>query len=188
MLRRMIAVLLLAAPSAAAFGQSNEAMGGWALATMPNGCMVQATSPQGTMLSIWGFAGAEKLAFLLQNREWNSLQEGRSYDLKLSFEDARAYPFEATAREHIDSDGPGLFFTVTPGGQSSAAFLSAFTSARGMRIAQNGRSFDTLPLAGSKTAIAALAKCLAQRWSSGAPVAQDNDDAKQKTADGATTI
>ena len=184
MFRRIIAVLLLAAPSAAAFGQSDApvpraagaAMGGWALATMPNGCMVQATSPQGTMLSIWGFAGAEKLAFLLQNREWSTLREGRSYDLNLSFEGAKAYPVEATAREHIDSDGPGLFFTVTPGGQSSGAFLSAFTSAKGMRITQNGRSYDTLPLAGSKTAVAALARCLAQRWAAGAPAADDEGD------------
>ncbi|MEA3036661.1 MAG: hypothetical protein QOH04_2433 [Sphingomonadales bacterium] len=186
MFRRVMAVLLLAAPSAAAFGQSDEAMGGWALATMPNGCMVQATSPQGTMLTVWGFAGAEKLAFLLQNREWNSLKDGRSYALSLSFENAKAYPVEATARENIDSDGPGLFFTVTPGGQASGTFLTAFTSARGMRISQNGRNFDTLPLAGSKTAIGALAKCLAQRWSVGPPAGNDSD--AKPAQDGATTI
>src|SRR4051812_6735268 len=176
MFRQMMAVLLLAGPSAA-FAEPDANMGGWALAAMPNGCMVQATSPQGTMLTIWGFAGAEKLAFLLQNREWGGLQDGRSYDLSLSFENARPYPVEATARAHIDSDGPGLFFTVTPGGQSSGAFLSAFTTARGMRISQNGRSFDTLPLAGSRTAVKALAKCLAERWSQGgAPQPDDSDD------------
>jgi hypothetical protein len=182
----MMAVLLLAAPSAAAFGQGDENMGGWALATMPNGCMVQATSPQGTMLTIWGFAGADKLAFLLQNRDWRSLQDGRSYALSLSFEGATAYPVDATAREHIDSDGPGLFFTVAPGGQSSGTFLTAFTSARGMRISQNGHNFDTLPLAGSKAAVGALAKCLAQRWSAGAPAADDSD--AKPAQDGATTI
>jgi hypothetical protein len=187
MFRRMMAVLLLAAPSAAAFGQSDENMGGWALATMPNGCMVQATSPQGTMLTVWGFAGADKLAFLLQNRGWNSLKDGRSYTLSLSFEDAKAYPVEATARENIDSDGPGLFFTVTPGGQTSGTFLAAFTSARGMRISQNGHNFDTLPLAGSKAAVAALAKCLAERWSTGAPTA-DGDDSKAPAQDDSTTI
>jgi hypothetical protein len=187
MLRPIIAVLLLAAPAGGAFAQGDQALGGWALATMPNGCMVQATSPQGTMLSIWGFAGAERLAFLLQNREWNSLKDGRSYDLSLSFEGMKAYPFEATAREHIDSDGPGLFFTVAPGGDSNGAFLSAFTSARGMRISQNGRSFDTLPLAGSKRAVAALAKCLAQHWTTGAPPAEA-DDAKQVAAGDVTAM
>jgi hypothetical protein len=182
----MMAVLLLAAPSSAAFGQGDETMGGWALATMPNGCMVQATSPQGTMLTIWGFAGADKLAFLLQNREWSSLQDGRSYALSLSFEDAKAYPVDATAREHIDSDGPGLFFTVAPGGQASGTFLTAFTSAKGMRISQNGHNFDTLPLAGSKAAVGALAKCLAERWSAGAPASNDGDS--KAPAQDVTTI
>ncbi|MFL6856823.1 MAG: hypothetical protein ACJ8EB_02820 [Allosphingosinicella sp.] len=188
MFRQMMAVLLLAAPSAA-FAEPDANMGGWALAAMPNGCMVQATSPQGTMLTIWGFAGAEKLAFLLQNREWDGLQDGRSYDLNLSFENAKAYPVEATARAHIDSDGPGLFFTVTPGGRSSGAFLSAFTSARGMRISQNGRSFDTLPLAGSRTAVTALAKCLAERWARSDVAQRDApDEAEQPDSDGPIAI
>lgn len=183
MVRHVIAALLLTLPAAAAFGQADEAKGGWALATMPNGCMVQATSPQGTMLSIWGFAGADKLAFLLQNRDWGTLQDGRSYDLKLSFEDAKAaFPVEATAREHIDGDGPGLFFTVKPGAQASGNFLTAFTAAKGMRISQNGKSFDTLPLAGSKGAVAALAKCLAASWSAGAKAPRGDEDGDETPA------
>ena len=66
MLRYVMAALLAAAPAAAASAQEPE--GKWALAAMPNGCMVQAVSPKGTMLSIWAFAGEEKLGFLLQNR------------------------------------------------------------------------------------------------------------------------
>ncbi len=65
MFRRIIAAFLLAVPTGAALGQTEAGMGDWALAPMPNGCMVQATSPKGTMLSIWGFAGEDKLAFLL---------------------------------------------------------------------------------------------------------------------------
>lgn len=176
MFRRMMIGLLVAASPAAAFGQSDE-MGGWALAQMPNGCMVQATSPQGTMLSIWGFAGETKLAFLLQNRGWNSLRDGANYALKLDT-DAQSWPVEAIARQHIDSDGPGLLFTIQPGGNDNSGFINAFASSKGMRISQNGRSFDTLPLEGSHGAVAALAKCLAQRWKSGAPAAGDEDEAK----------
>ena len=69
MLRYVIAALLASAPFAAASGQEGSE-GKWALAAMPNGCMVQAVSPQGTMLSVWGFAGEDKLGFLLQNRGW----------------------------------------------------------------------------------------------------------------------
>ncbi|HEY0413973.1 MAG TPA: hypothetical protein VGD66_12625 [Allosphingosinicella sp.] len=184
MFRRIMAALLVAAPMGAAIGQS-EGTGEWALATMPNGCMVQATSPQGTMISIWGFAGQDKLAFLLQNRDW-SVRDGQPYKLDLDFVGISSLPVNATARQHIDSDGPGFLFTVKPGAQGASGFLAAFTSATGMRIEQNGQSFDTLPLAGSRTAMAALAKCLADRWSKAPAAAASQED--KSSSDDATTI
>jgi hypothetical protein len=180
----MMIGLLVAASPAAALGQSDD-MGGWALAQMPNGCMVQATSPQGTMLSIWGFAGEAKFAFLLQNRGWDSLRDGANYALKLDT-DAQSWPVQAIARQHIDSDGPGLLFTIQPGGSPNSGFINAFASSKGMRISQNGRSFDTLPLEGSRGAMAALAKCLAQRWRSGAAATSDDESEKKDPA--VTTI
>jgi len=160
MLRYVIAALLASAPLAAASGQE-QPDGKWALAAMPNGCMVQAVSPQGTMLSVWGFAGEESLGFLLQNRGW-TVEDGAKTPLEVEFAGAKSWPVEATARAHIDRDGPGLFFTVEPGGSHN--FLAAFTSARGMSIRRDGASVDTLPLAGSRLAIASLARCLAERW------------------------
>ncbi len=189
MFRRMMAALLLAAPSAAVMGQGEQS-GDWAIAQMPNGCMVEATSPQGTMLTVWGFAGQPKLAFLLQNKGWAALQDGRSYRLSLDFVGSpTAMPVEATARQNIDSDGPGLLFTVEPGGDGAKSFLSAFTSAEGMRINQDGRSVDTLPLAGSRRAMTALAQCLAARWSSAsAQSEQSSDDASQQASADTTVI
>lgn len=165
MLRYMMAALLAAAPVGAASAQPDGGRG-WALAAMPNGCMVQAVSPKGTMLSIWAFAGEEKLGFLLQNRGWE-VEDGKKTPLQVEFAGARAVPVEATARAHIDSDGPGLYFTVEPGGRG--AFLAAFTSAEGMSIRRDGASVDTLPLAGSRGAMTDLAKCLSERWNSEAP-------------------
>ncbi|HEY1606507.1 MAG TPA: hypothetical protein VGF77_13020 [Allosphingosinicella sp.] len=185
MFRRIMAALLLTAPGAAAMGQGEQS-GDWAIAQMPNGCMVEAVSPQGTMLTIWGFAGRPKLAFLLQNKEWGALQDGRSYQLSLDFVGSpTAVPVEATARHNIDGDGPGLLFTVQPGGDGTTNFLDVFTSAEGMRISQDGHKVDTLPLAGSRRAITALAQCLAAHWSS--PSAQpdqsdQSDDAKAPAA------
>ena len=176
MLRYVMAALLAAAPLAAASGQE-QATSKWALAAMPNGCMVQAVSPQGTMLSVWGFAGEEELGFLLQNPGWE-VEDGAKTPLSVEFPGARAWPIEATARAHIDRDGPGLFFTVEPGGASTGGFLAAFTSARGMSIRRAGASVDTLPLEGSRTAIASLAKCLAERWNEAAPAAADRQEAE----------
>ena len=110
MFRRMMFALLLAAPSAAAVGQGQE-MGNWAIAQMPNGCMVEAVSPQGTMLSIWGFAGQPKLAFLLQNKGWNALHDGQSYKLGLDFvELGLVYEVE------VDGGTVDVTFTLTSPG------------------------------------------------------------------------
>src|SRR5690348_8965315 len=101
MFRRLIVALLLAAPSAAAVAQQDDA---WGIAAMPNGCMVQATSPKGTMISIWGFAGEGKLGFLLQNRSWgDGMRDGGHYNLGLDFVGQQRRLVQATAREHIDS-------------------------------------------------------------------------------------
>lgn len=162
MLRYVMAALLAAAPVAGASAQA-RADGQWALAAMPNGCMVQAVSPQGTMLSVWGFAGDRKLGFLLQNRGW-TVEDGAKTPLEVEFAGARSWPVEATARAHIDRDGPGLFFTVEPGGSGARSFLAAFTSAEGMSIRRGGADVDTMPLAGSRAAVASLAQCLADRW------------------------
>ena len=175
MLRYVMAALLAAAPVAAASGQA-EKTEGWALATMPNGCMVQAVSPHGTMLSIWAFAGEEKLGFLLQNRGWE-VNDGEKTALEVEFAGNRAWPVEATARAHIDADGPGLYFTVEPGRDNRGNFLAAFTSARGMSIRRDGADVDTLPLAGSRGAIADLAKCLADRWNEAGPAPAEAKEA-----------
>lgn len=180
MLRYVMAALLAAAPVAAASGQE-EAEGKWALAAMQGGCMVQAVSPHGTMLSVWGFAGDEKLGFLLQNRDW-TVEDGAKTPLEVEFAGARSWPVEATARAHIDRDGPGLFFTVEPGGTGARSFLAAFTSAEGMSIRREGTSVDTMPLAGSRGAIASLAKCLAERWNEAGPAAQPKDSASEADA------
>jgi hypothetical protein len=166
MLRYMMAALLAAAPLGAALAQ-HQKTDGWALAAMPNGCMVQAVSPQGTMLSIWAFAGEEKLGFLLQNRRWE-VEDGKKTALQVEFSGARRLAVEATARADIDSDGPGLYFTVEPGADRGN-FLAAFTSARGMSIRRDGADVDTLPLVGSRGAISSLAKCLADRWNEAGP-------------------
>jgi hypothetical protein len=178
MFRRLMVALLIAAPSGAAVAQIDDvgtrSAGDWALATMPNGCMVQATSPKGTMISVWGFAGQDKIAFLLQNRGWN-VRDGKDLQLNLDFLGVETLPVNATAREHIDGDGPGFLFTVKPGAQGASGFLSAFTSARGMRITQGRESFDTLPLAGSRIAMASLAKCLADQWGQTTNAAADDE-------------
>lgn len=172
---------LAAAPAAAA--QIDEPSD-WALGQLPDACMLQSVSPHGTMLSIWGFARQAKFGVLLQNRGWGALRDGERYTLSLEFVGQRAWPVQATAREHIDGDGPGFFFTIEPGDAADVGFLEAFSSAHGMHISRDGERVDTLPLAGSRGALAALARCLAERWGAAAPA----EKATPVPAEGATAI
>ncbi|HEX8127277.1 MAG TPA: hypothetical protein VF548_17005 [Allosphingosinicella sp.] len=178
MLRYVMAALLSAAPLAAAPAQQPKTEG-WALAAMQGGCMVQAVSAHGTMLSIWAFAGEEKLGFLLQNRRWE-VEDGKKTALQVEFAGARTLPVEATARADIDADGPGLYFTVEPGASDRGNFLAAFTSARGMSIRRDGADVDTLSLAGSRGAMSSLAKCLADRWNEAGPAPADSSEPAPK--------
>jgi len=163
MFRHLLACSLLAAPLAAAPAQTEGT--GWGLARIPGACMVHADSPQGTVLSIWGFAGQEKIGFLIQNKQWESLREGQRYDLEVVFVGMRAWPVRATARRDIDSDGPGFFFTVEPGDRpDGGGFIDAFATAKGMEISRDGATFDSLKLAGSRGAVASLARCMADLW------------------------
>jgi hypothetical protein len=182
---RRATILLLAAAS---FGSAAAAPAGeppeWALGELPNACMLQSVSPHGTMLSIWGFAQQARFGVLLQNRGWDALRDGELYTLSLEFVGQRAWPVQATAREHIDSDGPGFFFTLAPGDAGDDGLIDALSSARGMHISRDGRRVDTLPLGGSREAMSALARCLAERWDAAAPA----DKAAPVAAQGAAPI
>lgn len=161
MMRHLAALALLAAPAASL---AQPAGSNWDLARTSESCMLHAASAQGTVVSVWGFAGQAKLGFLIQNREWE-LRDGESYDIELGFTGARAWPVQATAKRDLDSDGPGYFFTFTPDeGKEGSSFLESLASAKGLNISRDGDSVDSLPLAGSRDAVSALARCMAELW------------------------
>ena len=171
MFKPLLALSLLATPAAIAVAQPADqpaSSNPWTLEVAPSGCIVHAASPNGTVLSVWGSAGDESLRFLVQNRGWQSLAEGQSYPLQVSFDGQRAWPMEATARLNLDSDGPGLTFAVAPDAQADgASFMEQFASAEGMQIATGGERVGTLTLADPQVAMKALAQCLSQVIASG---------------------
>jgi hypothetical protein len=165
---RLLLGLSLLAWSAAASAQTrsgpDRASSPWGIARAPGSCMLHASTGQGSVLSIWSFAGQSKIGFLIQNKDWGALREGDSYDLKVDFVGVRAWPVKATGRKDLDSDGPGYFFMVEPADRSGGGFLDALANARDMAISRDGAAMDRLPLAGSREAVSALARCMAGMW------------------------
>jgi hypothetical protein len=126
--------------------------------------MLHASTAQGSVLSIWSFAGQPKIGFLIQNTGWSALREGQRYDLDVDFVGGRAWPVKATGRRNLDTDGPGFFFTVEPGDPTGGGFLDALANSREMAITLHGSAMDSLPLNGSREAVASLARCMAELW------------------------
>ena len=164
MLSSLIALSLLqAAPGAAPAPQraAVEAPAGWNLASSEEGCIVHTTERAGIVLSVFALPEQDGIGFLLQNRKWSDLSDGRVYPLAIRFDDGREWPIPALARTEIDEDGPGMFFAIRPGAeQGGRDFLGEFAAARGMRIANGGVGVGDLRLPDARAATLALANCL----------------------------
>lgn len=183
MLRLLTLSVLLAVPAALSAQPSQSRAVGWGVAEGPGSCMLHGASSQGTVISIWGFAGHDKLGFLIQNREWEQLREGQSYRLELGFAGGRAWPVEATAKRNLDSDGPGFFFTFAPDGAAGGgSILDSIAAGKGMKISRDGAAVDSLQLDGSREAVAGLARCIAGLWTAPAAAASSEELDKQDVA------
>jgi hypothetical protein len=181
MMKPLLAVLASAALPFAAFSQP-QASDGWTVNAGEDGCIAYASLPQGTVVSLLAGTGQENLVFLIQNKSWSSLRDGSAHKLAVQLDGRSPFQFDAVARTDLDSDGPGLLFSVPPGEQNGAKFLAEFAAASGMNLGAEGRSLAQLRLTGGSSAMAALAKCMASMWGGGG--ASGNVGAASFSSDG----
>ncbi len=167
MMKPLLAFFSLVALPAAALSQP-AVPGQWNVSASSSGCIAYSSFPQGTVVSVLAGRGQQELIFMIQNRNWSSLQDGGRYPLALNLDGQSHWQFDAVARTELDSDGPGLLFTVEPGDQNHAKFLAAFAGATGMDVGQNGRALARLRLGGGASAMSQLARCMASMWNGGA--------------------
>lgn len=166
MMKPIIACLALAALPAAALSQAQPATD-WTVSAGQEGCIAHTTLPQGTVVSVLAGIGQERLLFLIQNKSWSSLEDGSSHELAVQLDGRSQFQFKAVAKTELDSDGPGLLFTVAPGEREGAKFISEFASASGMNVGEGGRTVASLNLSGGGSAMTGLAQCMARMWGAG---------------------
>lgn len=141
--------------------EETRARQGWSMESNAEACLVHATDPGGTVLSMIATPEQDGIGFLLQNQRWTSLEEGAVYALGIRFGNGREWPVRAVARLDIDGDGPGLFFAMRPGEIGRGRdFVAEFAAAGGMHIANGGRRVESLAFEESHAAVVALAQCL----------------------------
>ena len=184
MLKPLLACLTLAALPAAALAQT-PAPGEWTVSASGSGCIAYSSFPQGTVVSVLAGKGQDELIFMIQNKGWGSLEDGAKVPLALQFDGQSRWQFDAVAKTELDSDGPGLLFTVSPA--SDDKFLAAFAGAAGMDVGQNGRSVAQLRLGGGGSAMSQLARCMARMWDGGSPE-EETDEALPVSSTAATPL
>jgi hypothetical protein len=136
----------------------------WQLAAGDNGCMIHAGSSAGTVLSITASPERDSLLFIVQNPQWNTLSDGGAYPLDIEFDQMGAWQIQATAQAELDQDGPGLIFVVRPGREDGARFMREFAGASSIRVGHDGAVLDNVPLGGSRTAMAGMARCMGEAF------------------------
>ena len=183
MLKPLFACVILAALPSAALSQQTSAPGEWKVSGSSSGCIAHTTLPQGTVVSVLAGTGQESLLFLIQNRGWDSLEDGSRHELAVQLDGGSKFEFDAVAKTELDSDGPGLMFAVPPGEADGARFIAEFAKAGGMAVGEDGQAIASVRLTGGGSAMAELAQCMSQLWSSG-PTAQKS---KPRAAMGAGT-
>ncbi len=146
------------APDASAAHPARE----WQLAAGDNGCMIHAGSNAGTVLSITASPQRDSLLFIVQNREWAALSDGENYALDIEFDQMGPWKIDATAQAELDQDGPGLIFIVRPGREDGARFLKEFAGAGSIRVGHDGAMLDSVPLGGSRAAMAGMSRCMGE--------------------------
>ncbi|HWH22365.1 MAG TPA: hypothetical protein VNT25_03610 [Allosphingosinicella sp.] len=163
MLKPIVAFLLLTAPTVAA--TQTTAPGQWKLAASDEGCVVHTSSGKGTVVSIAANPAQGALLFVVQNKQLASLEDGEAYPVQVEFDDMGEWEVQAVAQKELDADGPGVMFAVQPSREDGSRFIKEFAAAQGMHIGREGAVMDTLPLSGSKPAMAQMAQCLGKMWS-----------------------
>jgi len=177
MLKPMFAFLLLsAAPVAAAQAPVTDAAAParqWALTAGDDGCMAYAGTPAGTTVSISATQAQGALLFVVQNQQWQSLEDGQRYPLSVEFDEMGAWQIEAVAQRDIDTDGPGLIFVVRPAREDGARFMHEFSEASSLQVGHDGEMLDRVSLIGSQGAMAGMARCVGQMWTAPSEAAPD---------------
>ena len=181
MVKPLFAFLALVGLPSAALSQQASAPGEWKVSGSPSGCIAHTTLPQGTVVSVLAGTGQESLLFLIQDRSWESLQDGSRHELAVQLDGGGKFEFEAVAKTELDSDGPGLMFAVPPGEADGARFIAEFAKAGGMAVGEGGEAIASVRLTGGGSAMTELAQCMSRLWSGGATAQR----AKSRAAIGA---
>lgn len=152
----LAAVSFITPASATVLGK----VGNWTIEDDGTGCMMWSAYEQGFTLSVIGDKD-ESLLFVVQNRNWSSIQDDAIYKLQIEFDNLGQWRnINAIADKDFDRDGPALAWVASPmGNKDGDNFVAEFAYAQNMVIRKDGRQLAKLDLTDTYKAIITVARC-----------------------------
>jgi hypothetical protein len=122
--------------------------------TLNYGCFVLAEFDEGSVVRI-GFDKANSGGYLLiTNRDWNSIEVGKEYEIVLKFDKKEPWEANATGFKFENSKYPLLYVKFF-----DAAFLTEFMRTHTLSVDYQGREISRLSLRGSHEAAQEMLNC-----------------------------
>jgi len=149
---------------------------GWKVAvdtTLGNGCFIATVFDGDTVLRLGIDATDYSYYFMIGDPDWQSLEDGKEYDLE--FHMGRKTPWEALATGLRMGDLPTL---VVSSGEFS--FIDEFASQRNIRVNFEGNQIANLSLAGSYAAVTEMVACQVAMGEGASSPAQNTSDPFRK--------
>lgn len=133
---------------------------GWYIAvdrTINNSCFMFSSYEGGTFLRFQFDRQNDVMEFIVGNDKWQSLEEGKFYDLQVQFGNETAWSGKAVSWHFAGT--PSLSFPIPFSDNKAPTFIEELRRNSGVNISYQGRFVEGLKLTGSFAAVTELVNC-----------------------------
>lgn len=148
----LLALMPLSAQSGATVEWKNLGVWRVAIDKTDGSCFFTAPADNGTAFRMGLNPAIDGGYFLVGNKGWYSLEEGRKYDLKMQFDDLPPWGTTASVMKRSG-------ISILRGKFNSDEFLKEFIRSRTFSVWYRGKKIATLSLKGSAAAVKEMATC-----------------------------
>lgn len=158
----LAAGIIAAAPAMAISETSNwKSVGGWDISFYSNlpGCLAYTSYEEGTSFFIGFMLDDDALLIdvTLMDDRWESIEEGKEYNVKVHFGDETPWSMEMTGKDY--SGTPGLNVAIDVESDQAELFAEEFQRETGMKWTYGDTTLGNYTLRGSRAAFQETISC-----------------------------
>ncbi len=144
-----------------------EDVQGWRVAidrTIDNSCFIISSFGNDQYLRLQLNSEQRNLQLIVASLAWESLQSGKHYDIKLSFDDEQSWSGQAKGHRWKNIL-PSLVMSMPFEDSDTPGFMKEFGSTGSVRVIYDGSEIANLAMTGAGKAVEAMLECQAQMLS-----------------------